>query len=298
MQFIEKRVYNFSKDNSPVATADPGEILQFSSMDCFSNRVTSEEVLTSSLSYSYDVCNPAAGPVYINGAEPGDVLVVDILDIQVAEEGTITTDCVCGPLFDHSVERTKKIPIRDGMAFFNGISFPISPMIGVIGTAPDGDPVIDGYPGAHGGNMDSRLHKKGNRLYLPVRVPGALLQMGDVHATMGDAELCGTGIEIPAVSTVRVSLIKNFELNWPVTETETHWYVNACDSDFAACLKKASLELQRLLMNKTGWDETDTYMYMSVQCNVEIDQACVPCEVPMILRFGAPKNPGIPPLVG
>ena len=298
MKVIDKSVYNFSKDNAPVETAEVGELLMFKTMDCFSNRLATEDDLITDIEYGYDGANPAAGPVYINGAEPGDVLVVEILDVQVAPQGTITTDCVCGPLHDKSVVRTKKIDIVDGVADFNGVKFPIDPMIGVIGTAPDGEPVIDGYPGNHGGNMDSKIIKKGAKVYFPVRVPGALLQMGDVHATMGDAELCGTGIEIPAEITVKTSLIKNFELNWPVTETATHWWVNACSSSFDEALRNASIELQRLIMNQTGWDETDAYMYMSVQSDVQINQACVPCEVPMILRFGTPKLTQFKPLIG
>lgn len=298
MKIIDQSVYSFSKNNAPLTDADPGELLLFKTMDCFSNRLKTEDDLITDLSYSYDVANPAAGPVYINGAQPGDVLVVDILDIQVAQQGVISTCEGCGPLHDDMDIRTRVVPIQDGLAEFNGVKFPIDPMIGVIGTAPDGEDVIDGYPGSHGGNMDSKLIKKGARVYFPVRVDGALLQMGDVHATMGDAELCGTGIEIPAEILVKVSLIKNFELHWPVTETETHWYVNACAHQFDEALQYASRELQRLLMNITGWDKTDTYMYMSVQSDVEINQACVPCEVAMILRFGTPKLPQFKPLIG
>lgn len=298
MKIIDKSVYVFSKNNEPIETAKPGEILKFVTMDCFSNRLKTESDLITDLDYSYSVANPAAGPVYIEGAEVGDVIAVDIYDIQVADQGVISTCEGVGPLCDDYEIRTKVMKIVDGMTEFNGVKFPIDPMIGVIGTAPDGDDVIDGYPGNHGGNMDSKLIKKGARVYFPVRVPGALLQMGDVHATMGDAELCGTGIEIPAEITVKVSLIKNFELNWPVTETKTHWYVNACASNFDEALANASKELRRLLMNMTGWDATDTYMYMSVQSDVEINQACVPCEVPMILRFGTPKLTQFKPLIG
>ncbi|MCB6994045.1 acetamidase/formamidase family protein [bacterium 210820-DFI.6.37] len=298
MKTIDKSVYNFSKNNEPFTDADPGELLLFKTMDCFSNRLKTEEDLITDLAYSYDVANPAAGPVYINGAEPGDVLAVDILDIQVADQGVISTCEGCGPLCDDMDIRTRVVKIKDGIAEFNGVKFPIDPMIGVIGTAPDGDDVIDGYPGNHGGNMDSKIIKKGARVYFPVRVKGALLQLGDVHATMGDAELCGTGIEIAAEVLVKVSLIKDFELNWPVTETATHWYVNACAHDFGEALRNASRELQRLLMNVTGWDKTDTYMYMSVQSDVAINQACVPCEVAMILRFGTPKLPQFKPLIG
>lgn len=298
MKIIEKSVYNFSKNNLPIETAEPGEILMFKTMDCFSNRIQSENMLMSEILYGYDVANPAAGPVYINGAEVGDVLVVDILDIKVADHGVIATDNVCGPLHDLSEERTKIIRIEDGVADFNGVKFPIDPMIGVIGTAPDGDDVICGYPGDHGGNMDSKIIKKGARVYFPVRVEGALLQMGDVHATMGDAELCGTGIEIAAEITVKISIIKNFELNLPVTETATHWWVNATGPKMDDALYKASVEMQRLIMNQTGWDQTDAYMYMSVQCDMCINQACVPCAVPPVLRFGAPKVTEFKPLIG
>jgi amidase len=297
MKIIDSNVYKFSKDNQPCATAAPGELLKFKTLDCFSNKIGSEDVTMKDLDYGYDIANPAAGPVFIEGAQPGDVLVVDIYNIEVADEGTISTDDHCGPLYQTTDYRTKKIKIVDGIADFNGVKFPIDPMIGVIGCAPDGEDVIDGYVGNHGGNMDNKLIRRGARLYFPVRVEGALLQMGDVHATMGDAELCGTGIEIPAEITVKVSLVKNFELHWPVLETHDRWYVNACAQEFDEALVNASKELQRLIMRITGWDAIDTYMYMSVQSDVEINQACKPCAVPLILRFGTPKLPQFAPLI-
>lgn len=297
MKVIEDQVYAFSKNNAPCCTAQPGEVLLFKTLDCFSNRIPDESVTMADLDYTYGFANPAAGPVFVEGAEPGDVLVVDVYDVQVANEGTIATDDHCGPLFETTGYRTKKIPIEDGMADFNGVKFPIDPMIGVIGTAPSGDDVIDGYVGAHGGNMDNKLITKGTRLYFPVRVPGALLQMGDVHATMGDAELCGTGIEIPAEITVKISLVKDFELHWPVLETHDKWYVNASAQEFNEALMNGSKEMQRLLKRITGWDDVETYMYMSVQSDVELNQACKPCEVQLSLRVGTPKLPQFPPLV-
>lgn len=297
MQVIEDRVYAFSKDNAPCATAVPGEVLVFKTLDCFSNRITSEQMTMADMDFSYNITNPAAGPVRIEGAEPGDVLVVDIFDIKVADEGVIATDDHCGPLFEGTDYRTKKIKIEDGMADFNGVKFAIDPMIGVIGTAPDGDDVACGFVGAHGGNMDNKLITKGARLYFPVRVEGALLQMGDVHAAMGDAELCGTGIEIPAEITVRVGLLKDVELNWPVLETADKWYVNASAQEYNEALVNGSKELQRLLMAATGWDAVETYMYMSVRSDVEISQGCKPCEVQLSLRIGTPKQPEFGPLL-
>lgn len=297
MQVIDSQVYKFSKDNAPCYTAQPGEVMLFKTLDCFSNKIVDESITMKDLDFSYNITNPAAGPVFIEGAEPGDVLVVDILDLEVADEGTIGTDDHCGPLFEGTGYRTKKIKIEDGYAHFNEVKFPIKPMIGVIGTAPSGEDVIDGYVGAHGGNMDNKLIGKGARLYFPVRVPGALLQMGDVHAAMGDAELCGTGIEIPAQITVKTSLIKGFELNWPVLETADKWYVNASAQEFDEALMVGSKEMQRLLMNVTGWDAEEVYMYMSVQSDVEVSQGCEPCEVDVSLRIGTPKLSEFPVLI-
>lgn len=297
MKVIDQSVYTFDKNNIPLMQVDVDEILQFKSMDCFSNLIQDENTRVTDLPPDSRV-NPAAGPVYVNGAEPGDVLVVDILDIKVAEQGLISTISGVGPLSDDMEIRTKIMKIKDGYTEFNGVRFPIDPMIGVIGTAPLGEAVFCGDPGSHGGNMDSKMIKKGSRVYLPVRVAGALLQMGDVHAAMGDGELCDTGIEIPAEILVKLSLIKQFSLHWPVTETNTHWYVNACAQDYTEALKNASKELQRLLMAVTGWDKTDVYMYLSVQGNVEINQACKPCNTDMILRFGIPKMPQFGKLIG
>ena len=297
MKIIEAQVYDFNKENAPCDTAQPGDLLLFKTLDCFSNRIPDENTTMADLDYTYGFANPAAGPVYVEGAEPGDVLVVDIYDIQVADEGTIATDDHCGPLFETTGYRTKKIQIKDGVADFNGVKFPINPMIGVIGTAPDGEPVIDGFVGDHGGNMDNKHITKGARLYFPVRVPGALLQMGDVHATMGDGELCGTGIEIPAEITCKIHLVKGFELNWPVLETHDKWYVNACAPKYDEALMNAAKEMQRLIMRITGWDAEETYMYMSVQSDVEINQGCEPCEVQLSLRIGTPKLTQFEPLV-
>lgn len=297
MKIIEAQVYDFNKENAPCDTAKPGDMLLFRTLDCFSNRIPDENTTMADLDYTYGFANPAAGPVYVEGAEPGDVLVVDVYDIQVADEGTIATDDHCGPLFETTGYRTKKIKIKDSVADFNGVKFPINPMIGVIGTAPDGDPVIDGFVGNHGGNMDNKHITKGARLYFPVRVPGALLQMGDVHATMGDGELCGTGIEIPAEILVKIQLVKGFELNWPVLETQDKWYVNACAPKYDEALMNAAKEMQRLIMRITGWDAEETYMYMSVQSDVEISQGCEPCEVQLSLRIGTPKLYDLEPLV-
>lgn len=124
MQVITDQVLAFSKDNAPCATAQPGEVLLFKTQDCFAGRIPTEDVTMKDLNFSYGFTNPAAGPVYIEGAEPGDVLVVDIYDVQVADHGVIATDDHCGPLYQTTDYRSKIIPIEDGMADFNGVKFP------------------------------------------------------------------------------------------------------------------------------------------------------------------------------
>ena len=123
--------------------------------------------------------------------------------------------------------------------------------------------------------MDSNVITKGCKVYLPVRVKGALLAMGDIHALMGDGEISGTGIEIPGVIFIKVSIIKNFELTYPVTETKDAWFVNT----FGDCANQAIVrgynELQRLIANAYSWDYTDACLYMSIQAILQANQACL-----------------------
>ena len=288
MKIIDKSTLTFSKDNAPIETADPGEALLFKTKDCFNEQFKDESQLVHDLDLSK--ANPAAGPVYINGAEKGDVLVVDILDIKVAELGFACSITGAGPLSHKAEVRTRMIPVKEGVAYFNDIKWLIDPMIGVIGTAPEDKAVPCGLMADHGGNIDSKLIKKGSRVYLPVRVPGALLQMGDLHASMGDGELCGTGIEICGEVLVQVNLVKNFTLNWPLTETQDYWYMNSTSASYEESLRIACEELARLACPAYGWDTTDFFIYLSLQGETAMNQGVIPFAHPMInIRVGIPK---------
>jgi amidase len=266
-------------------------------MDCFSGQITSEDQQIKGMDLTQ--VNPAAGPVFVEGAEPGDVLVVDVLDITVADVGVSRTSGKSGPLRDICQPRTRIMPVVDGFVEFNDIRWPINPMVGVMGTTPAGEPIATGYAGSHGGNMDSKKIAKGAKVYFPVWVPGALLQMGDIHATMGDGEICGTGVEIAGEILVRIRLIKQFALNWPVTETEDKWYVNSTGKDYDEALILGCKELCRLMEPVYGWDATDIFIYLSAQGDVEINQACRPMRDEMVnIRMGIPKTTGKKPLIG
>lgn len=293
---IEKYVYHFSPDNLPVETVEKGAVITLKTLDCFSNQIQSSEQLVTSIDFNH--VNPATGPVYVNGAEAGDVLVVDIIKIQVADHGVTSTLPEIGPLIEFAGgPRTKIIPIKNGKAVFNDVEFPINPMIGVIGVAPKEGSVPCGLPGSHGGNMDCNKIVEGSRLYFPVRTNGALFQLGDLHATMGDGEICGTGIEIAGEVTVKLDLIKNSALDWPVLETGDKWYSIASDEKFETALKYAGRSMQKLVSSAYGWDETDAYLYMSIQGDFEICQGCKPSTIDVVVRFGVPKLGSKPRLI-
>lgn len=134
MQYFDKVVYTFSADNEPTGTIDSGEIVIFRTQDCFSNQMHSESQLVTSCDYSK--MNPATGPLFVRDAQPGDVIKVELLDVQCDTIGTTTLPKI-GPLWDKCETRTKRIPIENGKAVFNDVTFPINPMIGVIGVAPE-----------------------------------------------------------------------------------------------------------------------------------------------------------------
>ena len=194
----ERVLFAFSRDAEPALTVKSGETVRIRTQDCFGNQVQSPDDVLDEI--DWDRINPATGPVFVEGAVPGGALKVTIENIELDPQTASCTgkdEGVCGDRFDAWSTHLCAID-GDKLVWNDQLSIPLNPMIGVIGTAPAEGAPADGFVGNYGGNMDNKLITKGTRLYFPVRVPGALLQMGDVHATMGDAELCGTGIEIAA----------------------------------------------------------------------------------------------------
>lgn len=145
--------------------------------------------------------------------------------------------------------------------------------------------------------MDCSKVVKGSRLYFPINVDGALFQLGDLHASMGDGEIAGSGVEIPGKVTVKLDIIRSFKLDWPILETEDMWYAIGSDEDFEKALHFASKQIQDLICESYGWDRTDAYLYMSAAGSFEICQACKPSDLPLVVRFGVPKVKEKPRLI-
>lgn len=300
MHYIKKEQssFDFSKDNSPVLKITSGEQVTFQTYDCFSNQIQSESDLVTSVDFSK--VNPATGPVYVEGALPGDVLKIEIGQITVREWGVISTLPEMGVLWHRAETKTKIVPVENSsIAHFNErIHFPVNPMIGVIGVAPAGEAVPCGLPGDHGGNIDNHVITNGSVVYLPVYVEGALFALGDVHASMGDGEIGGTGIEIAGEVQTRISVLKGKTIPRPIVETDDSFYTVASNEDTQRAIQMACEDMQDLLVEKWDLSQTDAYLLMSVAGDVQMCQCCKPSPVDVISRFRMPKLENLPRLIG
>jgi amidase len=280
-------VFAMSAENAAVLEVEDKSTVVFETMDCFSNQLTSEEQKIETLDWS--CINPATGPVYVRGAQPGDALKISILDIKVAQYGTMVALPQNGVLGEYVQEgQIKRIEVKGGIAYFNSkIHLPCVPMIGVIGVAPERGAISCGEPGSHGGNMDTTKIAAGSVLYLPVFQPGALLAMGDVHACMGDGEIMVSGLEIPAEITVHIEVIKNAGIKNPMLESPHACYTIASHEDVEQAVKVATLDMANLLMRKNQLSFNEAGMLLSAAGNLQFCQMVDPKRT---VRMEVPKT--------
>ncbi len=200
-------VYSFSPENTPVERAKPGELVVFETVDALGGQVKDENTTVDDLDWSK--VDGATGPLYVEGAEPGDTLIVDILDIRTEKKGVIVTIPKYGVLSHLDFKpRVKLVEISNGLVRFGENKLIARPMIGTIGAAPEKGSIPAGSLGRHGGNMDVAEMRAGTRLYLPVFTEGGLLAIGDLHALQADGELCVSAVEVSGEVLVRVGLLK------------------------------------------------------------------------------------------
>ena len=277
MRVEGQTVYAMWGKNRPGWKVKSGSELTFVTRDCFDNQLLEEDAHLEGL--DWDAINPATGPVWIEGALPGDVLKVTIREIRVAELGTMAAIPGNGVLGELVKENAlKHIRVRDGIAEFSpGIRIPCSPMIGVIGVAPAGEEAIPcGEPGSHGGNMDNTRIGAGTVLYLPVFQEGALLAMGDVHACMGDGEIMVTGLEIPAEVDVQVEVLKGVSIRNPMLETEEACYTIASDEDLEKAVFSAVYDMTQVVMRQLNMPLEEAGMLLSAMGNLQFCQVVDP----------------------
>ena len=272
----DKAIYKFSKKNKAAYKASDGERVVVETKDCFSNLVRSSKTRFEDVSMN-DV-NPATGPIEISGLAAGDTLCVSIEKIKCGSRGVLMCSPELGILMhDVRKSRTKLIPIRGNRAkFSDSIEIELRPHVGVIGVSPPKGEFPSFHPGDYGGNMDTVEAGEGAKVYLPTFVDGGSVAMGDVHASMGDGEVCGTGIEVPAEVTVAFSRAPGLELNRPMIETPTSWISFAAARTLDGAAKLATSDLVRFIMNQCGMDFEEAYMLASVAADLRISQVVDP----------------------
>jgi acetamidase/formamidase len=219
------------------------------------------------------------GPIFVEGAEPGDVLEVHIDKAELAIPYAYNAFGVGRGFLpdDFPYSRTRIIPLdsrRMVARFADGIEVPLRPFFGSIGVAPPPSMgrIDSAPPGLHGGNLDNKDLTAGSVLYLPVYVPGGLLEIGDGHAAQGNGEVDITAIETSLVGTFRVMVRKDLHLTWPRAETPTHWIAMGMDRDLWSAARMAVRQAVDLLAVQHGLSKEDAYMLASVACDVEVTQ--------------------------
>ena len=217
------------------------------------------------------------GPVYVEGAMPGDALEVKILSIDLALDygyngcsGYVRENCdrQAGPSLipiDRKTMTSQVLP---------GIVIPLKPFFGSMGVAPAPElgRVSSNPPGRHAGNLDNRELVAGSTLLIPVFVPGALFQVGDGHAAQGDGEVDQTGIETSLRGRLQLTVRKGLTLAWPRAETATDYITMATDPDLTVATKLAIQEMINFLVETRGLTKHQAYQLTSIAGHVAITQ--------------------------
>ena len=224
--------------------------------------------------------HPLTGPIYVDGAQPGDTLEVRIIAIEFLHNFGVNAfspgSGVLPDEFPYQAVKLLRWPAgADRVEFAPGIRLPLAPFFGSIGVAP---PPLAGRissrpPGWHGGNLDNKDLVAGSVLYLPVHVPGALLSVGDGHARQGDGEVTGTALETSLRGTFEVRLRKRERLRWPRAETPSHFIAMGLHEDLDEATRLAVREMVDFLVVEHKMTREDAYMLCSLAADLHVTQA-------------------------
>ncbi|HEY3107188.1 MAG TPA: acetamidase/formamidase family protein [Chloroflexota bacterium] len=262
----DQATYAYSRFDRPVLEVSPGETIRVETEDALGATFRAPEDIApegfARLTY------PLTGPIHVRGAEPGDTLAVRVDDIELSDQGVVLYRGGGGVLKDWmSGHAGRIVAIKDGYVHFDqAIKIPVRPMIGKIGTAPALEVIRTSTPGVHGGNMDCPELTVGSTIYLPVEVAGGLLAVGDVHAAMGDCEVCGTGVETRARLTLTIDLRKGrpAAMTWPRVETADAIMTLAAARPLDEALYLAVKDMVLWLEEEYGFERADAYLLLSL----------------------------------
>jgi len=267
--------YVFSPYREPIARVRQGERVVIQCEDAFESRIRSKNDLPSKALAGAKFLNPQTGPIYIEGAEPGDTLAVHIEEIAPTRDFAVS--CLIpyfGGLTSTAVTRTLQAPLeeqvwvwelRDGRLHNEDLDLELEwqPFMGTLAVAPDLEAITTLAPGPFGGNMDVPDVCPGNTVYLPVWNEGALFYTGDTHARQGQGELCGVALEITSRVTVVFDVINGKSILWPRIESPTRLMTVGSARPMEDAARIAYAELAEWLAADYGWSVPNAYQLLT-----------------------------------
>jgi amidase len=261
----------------PVLSIKPGDRVVVQTRDAFDGHVKTVQDLPSKV-LTMPFVNPQNGPIMIEGAEKGDVIAVYIESMaprgdnprgtcaMIPQFGALSGTSLTALLSDSLPEIVRKIDVdEDGVYWSPRVTLPYRPHIGTLSCSPEIDSINTLTPDSHGGNMDLPDMGPGSITYLPVRIAGGRLFIGDAHACQGDGEVCGTAVEYPSTTTIHVDLIKGWSLEWPRLENDKIVMAIGSARPLEDAARIAYKELVLWMEAEFGYDRWDAYMMLS-QC--------------------------------
>lgn len=284
---VAREQFHLAWDNSltPIARIASGEVVAFDLLDAAGGQLSAASTVEDVRTLDFARVDQVNGPIYVEGAEPGDTLQIELLDLRPADWGWTALIPGFGLLAVEFPEPALKVwRLADGWAeFAPGIRIPLAPFCGEIGLAPAAAGAHSTIPPyRHGGNMDTKHLTAGATLYLPVEVPGALYSMGDGHAAQGDGEVCGTAIETPMHASVRLTVRKDLRVEEPQFLTAgplaprvnvgQFYATDGIAPDLMEAARKAIRAMIGYLQREHDLSREQAYMLCSVAVDLKISE--------------------------
>jgi acetamidase/formamidase len=283
---LDRSHFNWSKALQPVLHIKPGETVKFEINEVTSGQITPKSSAGDLTRLDPSKLVPLTGPVFVDGAEPGDALIVRIRNVKVSDWAWTAIIPGMGLLeeFDEPYLWVWKLSKGKYAIFKKGIRIPLRPFCGTIGVAPPDDGVVNVMPpGKHGGNMELKHLTAGSTLVLPVWVNGALFSVGDIHAAQGEGELCIAAIESPGEATFTFDLAKNAKIDTPrfftsEQQRSRRGYVGTTgmSPDLLTACKQAVRSMIDYLTREQGLTREEAYILCSVAGDLVIHEIVDP----------------------
>ena len=285
--FPAERVhFKWDVGNEPALVVQSGDTVSLESRDVSDNQLSPKSTASDIETLDWDRVYPLAGPIAVEGAERGDTLAVEIVELRTHDWGWTAIIPGLGLLpdeFKSAYLRTFDLTNGEYAFIREDVAIPIEPFFGTMGVCPSGakDQAVM-PPGTFGGNMDTRQLVQGSTLYLPVEVEGALFSCGDAHAAQGDGEVCVTGIETPIGATLRFTLEKGrripapqFRTSGPLTPwaNRGEWYgTTGVGPDLYAAAQDAVRAMIEYVSGQSGLSAEDAYVLASLCVDLKISE--------------------------